>query len=137
MDFVRQVEDIFDIDIWELKPAYSSIKQTQSEIIDENSHDATKKELEIIYTNIVDSSKIINILLSDKLDIGFLKQVANSLFFKSSVYIYKSNDIKDFNDLKGINLSEKDFICDNCELLKIQNKKAILSNLYKYADFRA
>ncbi|MWY56062.1 chloroquine resistance protein, partial [Francisella tularensis] len=60
---------------------------------------------------------------------------ANSLFFNSKVSIYKSNDISSFEKLGGINLNEKDLFTNNIDLLSIQNKKYILSKLYKYADF--
>ncbi|ORU65454.1 chloroquine resistance protein, partial [Francisella tularensis subsp. holarctica] len=80
-------------------------------------------------------SKIINILISTKLNLTFLKNIANSLFFNSKVSIYKSNDISSFEKLGGINLNEKDLFTNNIDLLSIQNKKYILSKLYKYADF--
>lgn len=139
MDFVRQLEDIFGIDVWELKPEYKSTQQIETQPITEKLEDTKplEKSLEVIYSNEVESSKIINILLSDKLEISFLKQITNNLLFNSNVYIYKSDNVNNFYDLDGINLTEKDFINDDCELLDIQNKKAILSNLYKYADFTA
>ncbi|MEY8701671.1 chloroquine resistance protein [Francisella philomiragia] len=139
MDFVRQLEDVFGIDIWELKPEYKSTQQIETQTITEKLEDTKplEKSLEVIYSNEVESSKIINILLSDKLEISFLKQITNNLLFNSNVYIYKSDNVNNFYDLDGINLTEKDFINNDCELLDIQNKKAILSNLYKYADFTA
>ncbi|ORU24315.1 chloroquine resistance protein, partial [Francisella tularensis subsp. holarctica] len=76
-----------------------------------------------------------NILISTKLNLTFLKNIANSLFFNSKVSIYKSNDISSFEKLGGINLNEKDLFTNNIDLLSIQNKKYILSKLYKYADF--
>ncbi|MBK2258871.1 chloroquine resistance protein [Francisella philomiragia] len=139
MDFVRQLEDIFGIDVWELKPEYRFTQQIETQIITEKLEDtkSLEKSLEIIYSNEVDSHKIINILLTDKLDISFLKQIVTNLFFKSNVCIYKTNNINSFHSLEGINLAENDFISNDYKLLDIQNKKAILSNLYKYADFRA
>ncbi|AFJ43442.1 hypothetical protein [Francisella orientalis] len=139
MDFVRQLEDIFGIDVWELKPEYRFTQQIETQTITEKLVDVepSGKNLEIVYTNEVDSSKIINILLTDKLDISFLKQIVTNLFFKSNVCIYKTNNINSFYSLEGVNLAENDFISNDYKLLDIQNKKTILSNLYKYADFRA
>ncbi|AJI54177.1 hypothetical protein [Francisella philomiragia] len=139
MDFVRQLEDVFGIDIWELKPEYRFTQQIETQTITEKLVDAESsgKNLEIVYTNEVDSPKIINILLTDKLDISFLKQIVTNLFFKSNVCIYKTNNINSFHSLEGINIAENDFISNDYKLLDIQNKKTILSNLYKYADFRA
>ncbi|MBK2114098.1 chloroquine resistance protein, partial [Francisella orientalis] len=92
MDFVRQLEDIFGIDVWELKPEYRFTQQIETQTITEKLVDVepSGKNLEIVYTNEVDSSKIINILLTDKLDISFLKQIVTNLFFKSNVCIYKT-----------------------------------------------
>ena len=138
MSFISQIEEVFGVDVWELKPQYKAMQQNQAtndtqqqdEIITVNPN-----HLELIYSNEVTSSKIINILLSAKLNLAFLKNIANSLFFNLKVSIYKSNDISFFEKLEGINLSEKDLLNDNTELLSIQNKKYILSKLYEYADF--
>ena len=138
MSFVSQIEEVFGVDVWELKPQYKAMQQNQAtndtqqqdEIIVVNPH-----HLELIYSNEVKSSKIINIFLSAKLNLAFLKNIANSLFLNLKVSIYKSNDISFFEKLEGINLSEKDLLNDNTELLSIQNKKYILSKLYEYADF--
>ena len=140
MSFVSQIEEVFGVDVWELKPQYKAMQQNQAtndtqqqdEIITVNPN-----HLELIYSNEVTSSKIINILLSAKLNLAFLKNIANSLFLNSKVSIYKSNDISFFEKLEGINLSEKDLLSDNTGLLSIQNKKYILSKLYEYADFIA
>ncbi|ORM39261.1 chloroquine resistance protein [Francisella endosymbiont of Ornithodoros moubata] len=138
MSFVSQIEEVFGVDVWELKPQYKAMQQNQAtndtqqqdEIIAVNPN-----HLELIYSNEVKSSKIINILLSAKLNLAFLKNIANSLFLNLKVSIYKSNDISFFEKLEGINLSGKDLLNDNTELLSIQNKKYILSKLYEYADF--
>ena len=138
MSFVNPIEEIFGVDIWELKPKYKTqqqnqttndVRQQEEVIIEDQSH------LQLIYSNEVTSSKIINIITSAKMNLTFLKNIANSLFFNSKVSIYKSNDISYFEKLEGINLSEKDLISDNNDLLSIQNKKYILSKLYEYADF--
>lgn len=125
MDFVRQLEDIFGIDVWELKPEYRFTQQIETQTITEKLVDVepSGKNLEIVYTNEVDSSKIINILLTDKLDISFLKQIVTNLFFKSNVCIYKTNNINSFYSLEGVNLAENDFISNDYKLLDIQNKK--------------
>ncbi|AJI67695.1 hypothetical protein CH68_1105 [Francisella tularensis subsp. holarctica] len=138
MSFASQIEEIFGVDIWELKPQYKTLQQNQTtnDVQQQNKIiTADLNDLELIYTNEITSSKIINILISTKLNLTFLKNIANSLFFNSKVSIYKSNDISSFEKLGGINLNEKDLFTNNIDLLSIQNKKYILSKLYKYADF--
>ncbi|APC91502.1 MULTISPECIES: chloroquine resistance protein [Francisella] len=138
MSFVSQIEEVFGIDMWELKPQYKAMQQNQATNDTQQQDEiitANQNHLELIYSNEVTSSKIINILLSAKLNLAFLKNIVNSLFFNSKVSIYKSNDISFFEKLEGINLCEKDLLSDNTELLSIQNKKYILSKLYEYADF--
>ncbi|MFV9973006.1 MAG: chloroquine resistance protein [Francisella endosymbiont of Hyalomma asiaticum] len=139
MSFVSQIEEVFGVDVWELKPQYKKAMQQNQATNDTQQQDeiiaVNPNNLELIYSNEVKSSKIINILLSAKLNLAFLKNIANSLFLNLKVSIYKSNDISFFEKLEGINLSEKDLLNDNTELLSIQNKKYILSKLYEYADF--
>ncbi|EDZ91433.1 hypothetical protein [Francisella tularensis] len=138
MSFASQIEEIFGVDIWELKPQYKTSQQNQTTNDAQQQNEvitADLNDLELIYTNEITSSKIINILTSTKLNLTFLKNIANSLFFNSKVNIYKSNDISSFEKLGGINFNEKDLFTDNIELLSIQNKKYILSKLYEYADF--
>ncbi|APA83034.1 chloroquine resistance protein [Francisella tularensis] len=138
MSFASQIEEIFGVDIWELKPQYKTSQQNQTTNDAQQQNEvitADLNDLELIYTNEIASSKIINILTSTKLNLTFLKNIANNLFFNSKVSIYKSNDISSFEKLGGINLNEKDLFTDNIELLSIQNKKYILSKLYEYADF--
>ncbi|AEE87364.1 hypothetical protein FNFX1_0978 [Francisella cf. novicida Fx1] len=138
MSFASQIEEIFGVDIWELKPQYKTSQQNQTTNDAQQQNEvitADLNDLELIYTNEIASSKIINILTSTKLNLTFLKNIANNLFFNSKVSIYKSNDISSFEKLEGINLNEKDLFTDNIDLLSIQNKKYILSKLYEYADF--
>ncbi|MFV9930978.1 MAG: chloroquine resistance protein [Francisella endosymbiont of Hyalomma asiaticum] len=138
MSFVSQIEEVFGVDVWELKPQYKAMQQNQATNDTQQQNKiivVNPNYLELIYSNEVKSSKIINILLSAKLNLAFLKNIANSLFLNLKVSIYKSNDISFFEKLEGINLSEKDLLNDNTELLSIQNKKYILSKLYEYADF--
>lgn len=138
MSFVSQIEEVFGVDVWELKPQYKAMQQNQATNDTQQQNEiivVNPNYLELIYSNEVKSSKIINILLSAKLNLAFLKNIANSLFLNLKVSIYKSNDISFFEKLEGINLSEKDLLNDNTELLSIQNKKYILSKLYEYADF--
>lgn len=138
MSFASQIEEIFGVDIWELKPQYKTSQQNQTTNDAQQQNEvitADLNDLELIYTNEITSSKIINILTSTKLNLTFLKNIANNLFFNSKVSIYKSNDISSFEKLEGINLNEKDLFTDNIETLSIQNKKYILSKLYEYADF--
>ncbi|MBN3685334.1 chloroquine resistance protein, partial [Francisella tularensis subsp. holarctica] len=126
MSFASQIEEIFGVDIWELKPQYKTSQQNQTtnDVQQQNKIiTADLNDLELIYTNEITSSKIINILISTKLNLTFLKNIANSLFFNSKVSIYKSNDISSFEKLGGINLNEKDLFTNNIDLLSIQNKK--------------
>ncbi|NDR89599.1 chloroquine resistance protein, partial [Francisella tularensis subsp. holarctica] len=116
MSFASQIEEIFGVDIWELKPQYKTSQQNQTtnDVQQQNKIiTADLNDLELIYTNEITSSKIINILISTKLNLTFLKNIANSLFFNSKVSIYKSNDISSFEKLGGINLNEKDLFTNN------------------------
>ncbi|QIW10272.1 chloroquine resistance protein [Francisella sp. LA112445] len=146
MSFENQLSDIFDLDIWELKPQYKSSNQLQTDFESsainlEESMTNPKEEVdtsrELIYTNNVDNNKIINIFIQSDLNIQFLNNVVDSLFYNSKVSIFKvqSTDIQ--LDSNEVNLFEEEFILDKGDLLSIQNKKHILSKLYEYADFKS
>lgn len=83
MSFVSQIEEVFGVDIWELKPQYKIAQQNQTindvrqqeEVITEH-----QNHLQLIYSNEVTSSKIINILTSAKMNLTFLKNIINSIF---------------------------------------------------------
>ncbi|XSZ47691.1 hypothetical protein ACP8HZ_05035 [Francisella noatunensis] len=44
MDFLRQLEDIFGIDVWELKPEYRFTQQIETQIITEKLEDTKSLE---------------------------------------------------------------------------------------------
>ncbi|WP_150468256.1 chloroquine resistance protein [Francisella sp. SYW-9] len=146
MSFENQLSDIFDLDIWELKPQYKSSSQSQADfenntINSEESIVSLKQEVdvtkELVYTNSIDSNKIINIFIQKDLNIQFLNNIVDGLFFNSKVSIFRvqSSDIQ--LESKEVNLFEKDFILDSDKLLSVQNKKYILSKLYEHADFKS
>lgn len=143
MNFEDQLRDVFDLDIWELKPQYKTIHKSQLgindyqetlEVIEDEPEHLDNKSL--IYTNNIESNKVINIFLVNNLNLEFLKNITKSLFFNSKVNLYKieSLDIQDTSN--EINLFEKDFIINASDLLSYQSKKNILSQLYKHADFK-
>lgn len=147
MSFESQLSDIFDLDIWELKPQYKQYKQLNHSQADNDDHQKpletiidTKQEQinakELIYTNEIASSKVINLYLENNFNINFFKNVMSSLFFNSKVNIYKIQSSDFQNDENDINLFEKDFTTNSNNLLSAKNKKDILSKLYKYADFK-
>ena len=144
MSFENQLSDIFNLDIWELKPQYKQLNDSQTHNDDHQKSLKTiidtKQELvntkELIYTNKIDSNKVINLYLENKLNINFLKNIISNLFFNSKVNIYKAQSLDFQNDENVINLFEKDFTTNSNNLLSAKNKKDILSNLYKYADFK-
>ncbi|GAB4224415.1 MAG: hypothetical protein Kow0076_7100 [Francisella sp.] len=130
MDFFSQVEEVFDIDIWELKPQYKNNQPNKTTNNEKNNNGS----LQLIYSNNITRSKIVNFLMYTDINLNFIKNIANSLFYNSKVNIYKLND-NSFVEIKGINISEKDLFIDRDNFLSIKNKKHILSKLYKYADF--
>ncbi|MED7819815.1 MULTISPECIES: chloroquine resistance protein [unclassified Francisella] len=143
MNFEDQLRDVFDLDIWELKPQYKTIHKSQLgindyqetlEVIEDEPEHLDNKSL--IYTNNIESNKVINIFLVNNLNLEFLKNITESLFFNSKVNLYKIESL-DLQDISNeINLFEKDFIINASDLLSYQSKKNILSQLYKYADFK-
>ncbi|API86890.1 hypothetical protein [Francisella uliginis] len=146
MSFENQLSDIFDLDIWELKPQYKSSNQLQTD--NENSNvnleeitvDLKQNSLisrELVYTNNIDSNKIINIFIENDLNTNFLNNIVDNLFFNSKVSIFRIQSTDFQTDLNEINLFEKDFILEGSNLLSTQNKKHILAKLYEYADFKS
>ncbi|MED7789403.1 chloroquine resistance protein [Francisella sp. 19X1-34] len=146
MSFESQLSDIFDLDIWELKPQYKLSSQSQidfenvtvnlDEPIAEFKQEPAITE-ELIYKNNIVSNKIINIFIQSDLNVQFLNKVVDNLFFNSKVSIFRvqSTDIQ--LDSNEVNLFEKDFISKKVNLLSAQNKKYMLSKLYEYADFKS
>jgi hypothetical protein len=146
MSFESQLSDIFDLDIWELKPQYKSSTQSQADFENstinlEESMTNSKQEVdasrELVYTNNVDSNRIINIFIQSDINIKFLNNITDSLFFDSKLSIFRvpSTDIQ--LDSNEVNLFEEEFILDKDDLLSIQNKKHIQSKLYEYSDFKS
>ncbi|QIV94676.1 chloroquine resistance protein [Allofrancisella frigidaquae] len=141
MDFEKELKEVFDIDIWNLKDKYSSNSQKSKQELSTVATIVTKKSFFVdakldnkpIYSNNLDSDRVINIYISEELSINFLKNVIESLFFKTKVNMYKVS--KSLGQQAAINIYQKDFISDEFELLSVESKKYILQKLYQYADF--
>ncbi|KEI35608.1 hypothetical protein FRA_31c04240 [Francisella sp. W12-1067] len=141
MDFEKELKEVFDIDIWNLKDKYSSNSQKSKQELSTVATIVTKKSFFVdakldnkpIYSNNLDSDRVINIYISEELSINFLKNVIESLFFKTKVNMYKVS--KSLDQQAAINIYQKDFISDEFELLSVESKKYILQKLYQYADF--
>ncbi|QIV96199.1 hypothetical protein EDC55_10112 [Allofrancisella inopinata] len=141
MDFEKELKEVFDIDIWNLKDKYSSNSQKSKQELSSVTTVVTKKRFFVdakldnkpIYSNNIDSDRVINIYISEELSINFLKNVIESLFFKSKVNMYKVS--KSLDQQAAINICQKDFILNEFELLSVESKKYILQKLYQYADF--
>lgn len=138
MSFEQQLKDVFDIDIWDLKPQYKIAEpQENIEIQEEvsiNDNQPVMDKSQLLYSNGKESSKIINIFIKNTANIAFYKNIFNSLFFESKVNFYQTNNAS-LDECDGINFFEEDFILRDVELLSVQSKKYILSKLYEHADF--
>ncbi|AJC49171.1 chloroquine resistance protein [Allofrancisella guangzhouensis] len=135
MSFEKELKDVFDIDIWCLKDKYSSSNQTTKQDLSVVVDPIKKENLDskFIYSNNVDSDRFVNIFVSEDLNLNFLRNVIQSLFFNSRVNIYETS--KNLDQQGAINIYQKDFISDEFELLSVESKKYILQKLYQYADF--
>lgn len=137
MSFEKQLKEVFDIDIWQLKSQYKPI-----EILDDtpkvyeasSSEQDTQNEPQLVYSNDQDSTKLVNIFVSGTKYLSFYKNVAKALFSKSKVNIYSSISNNFTREYDGINLFQDDFMLDGADILSTKNKKYILSKLYPYAD---
>ncbi len=136
MSFAKELENVFDIDIWELKPEYKPQIDTDTTKISIASDIVPCIVSDtLIYTNNSSSSKVINIVISNDSQVTFVKVVSKQLFSKSRVNIYKHMNNSSSVD-NSINILSSEFINDDLDLLGVANKKYILEKLYPYADFK-
>ena len=153
MNFENELKQVFDIDIWQLKPQFSQekfngiegldisdtieIKATVQTDIDNNFIAHTHTD-ELVYCNDIISEKVINLFIEESLNINFLKNITEKLFYKSMVNIYiGSSTNSKFTCEKGtLVIHQSDFVSQEYSLLSIENKKYILEKLYPYADFK-
>ncbi len=146
MLFDKNISEVFGIDVWQLKPEYSSkididdsmvesVEETIMEAKIENdvSEKSTKPVSDILYSNNVNSSKKISIYISTDESLDLFKEVTLKMFYKSSVNIYSNNTQKD--SALGITISGKDIVKDFSEVNSLENKKSIFTKCYEYADF--
>lgn len=148
MSFDKELQDIFGVDIWFIKPSFKKdsnarpINNTFIEVDTQTTDKKTKHTLvegspkidsKLIYTNENASSKIINVFISDQEHLSFVKNICDKLFYKSLVNIYIGTQHIDNN----ININFDDCLFVDKEVLSVANKKNILESLYQYADFRA
>ncbi|AIT08639.1 hypothetical protein LO80_00710 [Candidatus Francisella endociliophora] len=138
MNFENQLQEVFDIDLWELKEQYKPCKSESLVVAEEQKETQNEEaviEPQLLYSNEKNSSKLINFFISDTLNINLYKNIAANLFFNSQINIFHSEIDPVLDKYKGINILEKDLIIKDTDLLSIQSKKNILSKLYEYADF--
>lgn len=138
MSFEKQLKEVFDIDIWELKSQYqpAEISDNMSKVCEASSSEQnTQNEPQLLYSNGKDSSKLINVFVSDATFLIFYKNIANALFLKSKVNIYSYTCNSSIQEYAGINLFQDDFTLNGVAMLSTSNKKYILSKLYPHADF--
>lgn len=145
MSFDKELQDIFGIDVWLVKPHF---KKTDEEKIDSEQlikieepqvenvktgavDDSNDIETKLIYSNDNQSSKIINIFISEDHNLNFVKNICEKLFYKSCANIY----IGQHSCENNINIDFKDCLLKDNDVLSTSNKEYILSKLYQYADF--
>ncbi|AXA33869.1 hypothetical protein [Francisella adeliensis] len=149
MSFDNEIQEIFDIDVWLIKPAFvekdenelesdkpelqeSQPQDIKTEVVDELVNEAKAVESKLIYSTENESSKVINIFIAEEKNLNFIKNICKKLFYNSSTNIYIGKyHIKDDN----ININFRDCLLEDKEILSITNKKHILEKLYQYADF--
>ena len=152
MNFENDIKQIFDIDIWQLKPQYSQEKSNSMEDLDISDTSEIKGAVqididnsliihtnELAYCNDIASQKVVNIFIDKSFNLNFLKNIAKKIFYKSKVNIYYGNatDSNATDDNGALVINQGDFISQEHSLLSIDNKKYILEKLYPYADFKA
>lgn len=146
MSFENELKQVFDIDIWLLKPQFQQKKEATEVLKTDNSSSATNSKkaketntCELIYCNNLTSDRTINFVIDKPFNLNFLKNIIEKLFYKSKVSVYYANSINTnltaaANDLV---IYQNDFISLEYNLLSIESKKYILKKLYHYADFAA
>lgn len=143
MSFENELKQVFDIDIWQLKPQFSQQRASEiqasniSEIIETAIAVETtiKEDRELVYFNGVTSEKVIKFFIDESFNLNFLKNIVEKLFYESKVSVYYGDsDLTAEKDVLVIN--QNDFISSEYSLLSLENKKYVLEKLYQYADFK-
>jgi len=152
MSFENEIKQVFDIDIWQLKPQYSQEKSNDIEALDTPDAVEVKATVqtdvdnnpvvihtnELAYSNDIASEKVVNIFIDKSFNLNFLKNITEKLFFKSKVNIYygSTTNSKSIDEKGVLAINQDDFISQEHSLLSVENKKYILEKLYQYADFK-
>ncbi|QLE78347.1 hypothetical protein FLM55_00780 [Francisella sp. Scap27] len=145
MSFDNEIQEIFDIDVWLIKPTFVEKDKKELDLIKSEPKESQLPDIKIepinktktiesrlIYSTKNESSKIINIFIAEEKNISFIKNICEKLFYNSSTNIYVGEyQARDNN----INIDFKNCLLDDKEILSIASKKHILEKLYQYADF--
>ena len=125
----KEISEIFNIDIWELKKSYNQNKAIKNII---------NNDFKIVYSfNIGSSKRNIKFYISSLDKLNSFINISKALFFKSNIeiihYINEINNIKNDN-----NIFIDSFILDKkFKLNSIEQKKHILNILYDKSDFNS
>ncbi len=154
MNFENELKQVFDIDIWQVKPQFSQkeycafedssdIKalKTVAQIditLDAEVCDSSFLGNEMAYCNDISSDKVVNLFIDKSFNLNFLKEIVEKLFYRSKVNIYygSSANYKLANKNGTLIINQDDFISQEHSLLSVESKKSILEKLYQYADFK-
>ncbi len=152
MNFENELKQVFDIDIWQLKPQFYQEKHRNLDIKDveslENIDDTMIVETltadnslayhDLVYSNKISSDKVINFIIQKSISLTFLKNIIEKLFYKSKVCIYYASSTNDkvANENGALVINQEDFIQQDYKLFSVESKKYILEKLYQYADFK-
>ena len=149
MNFENELKQVFDIDIWQLKPQFSQENSNEvatleveiSDVVDVKTiEDAPDIEIvnQLVYCNDVASDRVVNFFIEESFNLNFLKNIVEKVFYKSKVSIYYGNSLnsKAVNVRGALVINQDDFISAEHSLLSVESKKYILEKLYQYADFK-
>ena len=125
----KEISEIFNIDIWELKKSYNQNKAIKNIV---------NNDFKIVYSfDIEDSKRSVKFYISSLDKLNSFINISKALFFKSNIeiihYINEINNIKSDN-----NIFIDSFILDEkFKLNSIEQKKHILNTLYDKSDFNS
>jgi hypothetical protein len=154
MSFENELKQVFNIDIWQIKPQFSQEKHSALEdfsdiktlktvekidtILESKVNDNFLFTTELVYCNDMSSDRVINFFIDQSFNLNFLKNIIDKLFYKSKVNIYygSSANSKLADESDALVINQDDFISQEHSLLSVENKKHILEKLYQYADFK-
>ena len=149
MSFENELKQVFNIDIWQIKPQFLQKNSNEIETLGAETSDTVEikatedtKNIEIVnplaYCNDVVSDRVINFFIDQSFNLNFLKNIIDKLFYKSKVNIYYGSSTNDkvANEKGVLVINQNDFISAEHSLLSVESKKYILEKLYQYADFK-